>query len=131
MLSLLAQKTPYQTMCKNTKKIQNRNIRERTRKWNTYVESWTTTTYMMNSTTTLFAEKAESDFGKHAKFSKSNPDLGQLLTNCTIFCSPHGAVSLQKWSVAKMVFASKFFFFRLGLRLRILRQNYFAGMAES
>lgn len=32
--------------------------------------------------------KTERDFGKHAKFSKSNHDLGQLLKNCTVFCSP-------------------------------------------
>lgn len=67
---------------------------------------------MMNSgknNNTLRRKKAESDFGKHAKFSKSNHDLGHLLTNCTIFCSPRGSVCLQKWSVAKMVFTGDFF----------------------
>lgn len=34
-------------------------------------------------------KKAEAVFGKRAKFSKSNHDLGHLVKNCTIFSALH------------------------------------------
>jgi hypothetical protein len=47
---------------------------------------------MKSVTQSVRRRKAEPDFGKRAKFSKSNHDLGHLVKNCTILSALRSAL---------------------------------------